>query len=268
MARTKLTVLIPTYNCQVHLRECLESVKWADEIFVCDSFSTDDTLKIAREYTDRIVQHEYINSAKQKNWAIPQAMHEWVLLIDSDEFLEPELQQEIQTILEAIPPETDGFRIPRKNLVFGKWIKSCNMYPDYNLRLFRRDASRYQDMEVHADIELPGRTGTLQHAFVHHDFENVVETIVKWGRYTRYEGDQMVKVGRKYHWYNIVFRPPAVFFLYYFKTGAFREGYQGFFVSVMWSLYSFFKHARLWELEWRKSPAGEQYWTDKRYDLR
>lgn len=260
MSRLPVTVLIPTYNCQTHLVKCLESVKWADEILICDSYSTDRTLEIVRQYTDRIIQHEYINSAKQKNWAIPQAKHEWVLLIDSDEMLEPELQREILDLLANIPEGYDGFRIPRKNLVFGKWIKSCHMYPDYNTRLFRRDVSRYVDKEVHADVVVPGAIGTLKNAFVHHDFEDVAETVVKWGRYTRYEGDQMVKVGRVWHWYNILFRPPVLFLYLYFWTGAFREGYRGFYVAVMWSYYVFLKHARLWEKEWRASTDGKTYW--------
>src|ERR1041385_634075 len=159
MPQTKLTVLIPTYNCQVHLRECLESVKWADEIFIVDSFSTDKTLDIAREYTQRIIQHEYINSAMQKNWAIPQCTNDWVLLIDSDELLEPALQQEMQALLADLPSGVDAFRIPRKNLVFGKWLKSCRMYPDYQIRLFRKAVAHYQDKEVHAHIEVPGPIG-------------------------------------------------------------------------------------------------------------
>jgi glycosyltransferase involved in cell wall biosynthesis len=268
MVQTKLSVLVPTYNCQAHLRECLESVKWADEILIVDSFSTDATLTIAREYAHRIVQHEYINSAKQKNWAIPQATYDWILLIDSDELLEPALQQEIQALLADFPPNHDGFRIPRKNLVFGKWIKSCRMYPDYQTRLFRKAVATYQDKEVHAHIQAPGRIGTLTHAFIHHDFEDVAETVVKWGRYTRYEGDQMVKVGRSARWYGMVLLPLTTFFYYYLWTGGIREGRRGFYLSVMWSYYVFLKHARLWQLEWNRSPEGQKYWNENIYDLR
>src|SRR5258706_865788 len=267
MEQTKLTVLIPTYNCQTHLRECLESVKWADELFIVDSFSNDKTLDIAREYTDRIIQHEYINSAKQKNWAIPQATHNWVLLIDSDELLEPVLQKEMQELLANLPPDYDAFRIPRKNLVFGKWLKSCKTYPDYQIRLFRKAVATYQDKEVHAHIQVPGRIGTLTHAFIHHDFEDVAETVVKWGRYTRYEGDQMLKTGRSSHWYDMVFRPPLVFLYYYFWTGGVREGRRGFFLSTMLSYYVFLKHARHWQLEWKRSPEGQKYWNENIYDL-
>src|SRR3989338_9752750 len=97
--KAKITVLVPTYNEEKNIRDCLESVKWADEIFIVDSFSSDRTLEIAKEYTDRIIQHEYINSAAQKNWAIPQARYEWVLIVDSDERVTKELREEIEKVL-------------------------------------------------------------------------------------------------------------------------------------------------------------------------
>lgn len=266
MSPQKLSVIVPTYNCELHLKACLESVKWADEILICDSFSKDQTIYIAKEYTERIIQHEYINSAKQKNWAIPQAKNEWVLIIDSDEVLDPFLQKEIQELLQNMPPDYDGFRIRRKNLVFGKWIKSCNAYPDYNTRLFRRDVGRYEDKEVHADIPLD-RVGSLQGHFIHHDFEDIEDQVRKWARYIRYEGDQMQKVGRPYHWYNVAFRPPLAFLYFYFVTGAFREGFRGFYTAMMWSYYVFLKHARVWQLEWQTSHEGRRYWEDDVYEI-
>jgi len=227
---------------------------------VVDSFSTDNTLSIVREYTDRIVQHEYINSAKQKNWAIPQATYDWVLIIDSDEELEPELQQEIQQLLKAMPGKHTGFRIPRKNLIFGKWVKA-NAYPDYNLRLFKRDLGRYADKEVHADVTInQGEIGTLQHHFVHYDFEDIEQQVRKWARYIRWEGEQMRKDGRSYRWYNVVFRPPILFLYLYFYKGGFRNGFRGFYVAMIWAFYTFLKHARVWELEWRESEEGQHYW--------
>jgi hypothetical protein len=182
--------------------------------------------------------------------------------------LEPALQQEMQALLANLPSDYDAFRMPRKNLVFGKWLKSCRSYPDPQIRLFRKAVSAYQDKEVHAHIEVPGRIGSLRNHIIHHDFEDVSATVVKWGRYTRYEGDQMVKVGRSSRWYDMVFRPPIAFLYYYLWTGAFREGYRGFYLSVMWSYYVFLKHARLWELEWKCSPEGQKYWNEHIYDLR
>lgn len=249
----ELTVLIPTYNSERHLRACLESVKWASEILICDSYSSDSTLEIVREYTDRIIQHEYINSANQKNWAIPQAAHEWILVVDSDEYLEAALQDEIHHLLANMPDGFDGFRIPRKNLVFGKWVSTCNMYPDYNVRLFRR-ACRYAERDVHADVMVPGGLGTLKNSLVHHDFEDLVETVAKWSRYTRYEGDRLVKAGRRWRWTDVVIRPIGLFFYMYFWKQGFRDGFRGYFIALMWAIYTFFKYARLWQLTHVESP--------------
>src|ERR1035438_9479279 len=130
----KLSVLLPTFNEAPKIRRCLDSVKWADEILVVDSFSDDATLEIAREYGARIIQHEYINSANQKNWAIPQCRCEWVLQIDADEILEPLLIDEIREILAHPTACVDGYRMPFKHHVIGQWMKSMGLYPEYHLR--------------------------------------------------------------------------------------------------------------------------------------
>src|SRR5712692_7793623 len=128
MERTPISVLLPTYNCAAIVRATLESIKWADEILVVDSFSTDGTLEICREYGARIIQHEYIQSAKQKNWAIPQCAHEWVLQVDTDEVLEPGLREEIASALAGAPAGTDGFQIPFKHHILGEWVRVCGLY--------------------------------------------------------------------------------------------------------------------------------------------
>ncbi len=125
--RAKLSVLLPTFNNAEIIRPTLESVKWADEILVVDSFSTDSTLDICREYGAHIIQHEYIQSAKQKNWAIPQCAHEWVLQVDTDEVLEPGLREELETVLANPPGSVDGFRINFKHQVLGDWLRVCGL---------------------------------------------------------------------------------------------------------------------------------------------
>ncbi|MRR14508.1 glycosyltransferase family 2 protein [archaeon] len=139
--RRALSVLIPCFNEEKNIEECLKSVSWADEIFVVDSFSTDGTLDIARKYTDRIVQHEYINSAAQKNWAIPQALHDWILIVDCDERVTPGLKNEIISILSMENP-LDGYWIRRKNFFLGREIEHSGWGRDSVLRLFRRDLGR------------------------------------------------------------------------------------------------------------------------------
>ena len=134
-----VSVLLPTYNCAKTVRTTLESVKWADEILVADSFSTDSTLEVCREYGTRVIQREYHNSASQKNWALPQCRNEWVLQIDSDEVLSPELRDEIEKAMATAAPGVHAFRMPRRNHMLGRWVRYGGVYPDYQTRLLRRD---------------------------------------------------------------------------------------------------------------------------------
>ena len=129
----------------------MQSVAWCDEILVVDSFSTDNTVELAKKYTDRIIQSEYINSASQKNRAIPQATHEWILLVDADERVTPELKTEIQKILSSETIPYDAFWIYRRNYFMGKEIKYSGWQRDKVVRLFKRDTCRYEEKHVHAE---------------------------------------------------------------------------------------------------------------------
>src|SRR5439155_16814716 len=135
-SRRPLTVIVPTFNEESTLRDCLESVRFADEILVVDSYSSDSTVSIARELGARVLQHEYVYSARQKNWSIPQATHEWVLLVDSDERVTPELRDEILALL-ATGPRHDGYWILRANHFLGRRIRHCGWGTDKVIRLFR-----------------------------------------------------------------------------------------------------------------------------------
>src|SRR5581483_3406949 len=179
-ARAALTVIVPCFNEEAVIAGCLESVAFADEIMVVDSFSTDRTLEIARRHTTRVLQHEYINSAAQKNWAIPQARHEWVLIVDSDERVTPELAEEIQAILRQ--PEHDGYWIRRRNFFLGKEIKHGSWRTDRVLRLFRREA-RYQNKHVHAEIELDN-VGWCRGRLTHYSYRSLDDFQRKMTRYT------------------------------------------------------------------------------------
>jgi glycosyltransferase involved in cell wall biosynthesis len=249
----KLSVLLPTYNEEDMLHDCLESVKWADEILVCDSYSTDRTLEIARQYGARIIQHEYINSAKQKNWAIPQCAHEWVLQLDADERLEPALQDEIKAILADPPQGVDGYRINFKHYLLGKWIRHSGVYPEYHLRLFRRDFGRFQDREVDAHVIVPGEVRTFSGHILHFGTEKLSHRLHALDRYTRYESDEREKQGRHYSWFNVTVRPWAAFFYYYVYKLGFLDGMRGLILGVMKADFVFWTYAKLWEKDLRSS---------------
>jgi len=249
LSRPKISVLLPTFNEQDIIRNCLESVKWADEILVVDSYSTDCTLDIVREYGARIIQHEYINSAKQKNWAVSQCHYEWVLQIDTDETLEEGAEDEIISAISAAPNDIQAFKLPRKNHFLGRWIKYAGMYPDHQTRLFRRDFGRWQDREVHAHVQVPQKVGILQHHFIHHGAPYLTRQLRNIDRYTRYEADELKKQGEKFKWNNLLIHPWLIFFYRYVYLKGFLEGWRGFIICVYLAYYSFFSYAKLWEIE-------------------
>lgn len=245
----KISVLLPTFNNAEIIRATLASIQWADEILVVDSFSTDSTLDICREYGARIIQHEYIQSSKQKNWAIPQCAYEWVLQIDTDEVLEAGAKEEILTRIAAAPADVHAFALPRKNHVLGKWISTANLYPDLQTRVFRRDVGRFEDKEVHAHISVPGKVEVLEHNVLHYGMTSISKQLSNIDRYSRYQADELRKRGKRFRWSQVVVRPLAVFGYYYFWRLGFTSGYRGLLVAALNATHDFWAHAKLWELE-------------------
>lgn len=249
MKRTPISVLLPTYNCAASIRRTLDSVCWADEIVVVDSFSTDETLAICQQYGARIVQHVYVNSAKQKNWAIPHCSHEWVLQIDADETLEAGLREELLAAVAAAPAQVHAFRIPRKNEVLGRWMRYAGVYPDYQIRLFRRDLAHFGDREVHEYIRVAGSIGTLRCHLLHEGMPAISKQLANLDRYTRYEANELRKRGARFHWHALLLRPWLVFLHRYLWLQGFREGWRGLIVCAYFAMYECMSRAKLWELE-------------------
>jgi glycosyltransferase involved in cell wall biosynthesis len=249
MSRSPISVLLPTFNCAKTVRATLESVKWADEILVVDSHSTDDTLDICQEYGARILQREYVNSANQKNWALPQCRHGWVLQIDSDEVLSPELREEIEKAAATAGPDVHAFRMPRRNHMHGRWVRYGGVYPDYQIRFVRRDSARWREREVHAHIVVPGTVGTLRHDLLHYDIPFIAKPLRNLDRYTRYEADELKKNGKRFRWHQLVLRPCGAFLHRYLWLQGFRDGWRGLIICAYWSMYVFMTRAKLWEME-------------------
>lgn len=253
-ATNTLSVIIPTFNSELYLSKLLDKVvNWADEVIVCDSYSTDTTLDIATKYNVKIIQHEYINSAKQKNWAIPQAQSEWVMIIDSDELPEDSLKEEISRFLETVPDDIDLAQIPRKNMFWGKLMGKGINYPDYQSRLFRRDKGRYNGREVHAQVNVTGKETFLKNALIHDDFTDISSWWLRNNRYYRYELDECLKQGKRWGFKLQYVKPLYVFLKTYIGNGCWKYGFPGFFVSMQWLIYHFMVAAKLYEYELSKS---------------
>ena len=245
--RPLLSVIVPTFNEEETLPLCLDSVAFADEILVVDSFSTDRTIEIARARGARVVQREYGYSAQQKNWAIPQAAHEWVLLVDADERVTAELRDEILRTL-SDGPKADGYWIRRANHFLGKRIRFCGWGSDRVIRLFRRDVSRYQDRQVHAEIDLPGPLPVLAHPLEHHTFRSFGQYWRKLDLYSEWGARQMYLEGRRPGAVQLLFRPLGRFIRMYFLRLGFLEGAHGVVLSLLGAFTVYLKYARLWEM--------------------
>lgn len=245
--RDKITVIIPTFNEEENLRDCLASVKWADEIFVVDSFSSDRTPEIARSAEVRFVQHEYIDSATQKNWAIPQATHEWVLIVDSDERVTPELREEILQILGSTS-QAVGYDIGRSNYFLGKPVRYSGWQNDSCIRLFRRDKGRYQDRQVHADVVIDGEVARTRGRLDHHTFRSFDQYMTKFNRYTTLAARDRATTTRRVTFVHLALRPMARFIRQYFFKLGILDGRTGLIISSLAAYSVFMKYARLWEM--------------------
>lgn len=247
--RPKITGLIPCKNEQRNIRECLESLyPIVDEILVADSGSTDRTLEIAREFGKvRVIEREYRTSGDFKNWAIPQAQHEWIILLDADERLTESLRTEIVTTLQA--PTCDGYWIYRANHFMGHPVPYGDSGTDKVVRLFRRDLGRYEGPSDHGEVRLStGREGVLNEKMLHYTCWDYDQVFQKFHRYTKLQAEQWHETGRDTSYLRLFLNPIFRFMREYFLQLGFLNGKAGVQLAMLAAFYSFTKQARLWEL--------------------
>ncbi len=253
-----VTAIIPAGNEAHQIVDAVKSVMWADEIMVVvDAASTDGTAEAAAATDSRVkvLVHEYGYSAAQKNWAIPQASHPWIFLLDADERVTPELRSEIRDLLEK-GPLLDAYWITRKNLYFGRTMKHGGMQTDRVIRLFRREC-RYQDRRVHAEIEGWETVGALKHPLLHDTFRNWEQYLRKLDVYTTWGAEQDFRDGKRSGMMHVVARPLGRLLKQYVLRLGFLDGIPGA-ISAYLGVYGvFLKYAKLWDMHRRNSgPQG------------
>lgn len=256
----KLSIAIITKNEEANIRRTLESVKWADEIVVVDSGSTDRTVTICKEYTDKVYSQDWPGFAQQKNNAIDRTSGEWVLSLDADEPIEPALADEIRRIISS-PGSFDGYRIPRKTYFMGKWIRHGGWYPDYNLRLFRKGKGRFRERVVHEAVEVQGAVGHTRNAMEHYAYPDLSSYLSSMNNYSSLAVEVMAGRGITAFassWVNMMFRPVLTFVYKYFLRFGFLDGKHGLVLNLFHSSYVFAKYAKAWERKIRdkKRNAG------------
>jgi glycosyltransferase involved in cell wall biosynthesis len=244
---SKISAIIPAFNEAHNIEAAINSVAFADEVMVVDSFSTDETVSLAKKKGARILQRTYENSASQKNWAIPQAKYEWVVLLDADERVELALQKEIRQTVQNPASQYAGFWIYRKNYFLGKRVRYSGWQGDKVIRLFKRNLCRYQNKQVHAEIIAQGTVGTLKHKITHNTFKNIDHYLAKLNRYAHWQAiDYDSKTGRL-NPFHFVIKPSFRFFKHYILKLGFLDGLPGFAISYLQAYAVFMRYLKLWE---------------------
>ena len=244
----KLSVTVITKNEAADIDAALASVAWADQIVVVDSRSTDDTVAIARRHTDRVVVREWPGYIEQKNYAASIASHDWILSLDADERVTPALAIEIKSVM-AGAPRAAAFRIPRVTWHLGRWIRTTDWYPDYQLRLYDRRSAQWTGKYVHEAVTVRGEIGQLRGELQHYAYRDIADHLETIDRYTTLAARQMHEAGRRAGVLDLVFHPFFAFLRNYVLRGGFRDGAIGFTISRMNAYYVFLKFAKLRELE-------------------
>jgi len=244
----KLSVTVITRNEAADVGAALESVAWADERIVVDSGSSDGTTTIAQQYTPRVIVREWPGYVAQKNYAASIAAHDWILSLDADERVTPELAREIEALM-ATQPSHAGYRVPRVTWHLGRWIRTTDWYPDEQLRLYDRRAAEWTGKYVHESVSARGTTGRLRGELQHYAYRDVADHLETIDRYTTDAARQMHEAGRRAGLLQIAAHPPLAFLRNYLAHGGIRDGVPGFIISALNAYYVLLKFAKLWELQ-------------------
>lgn len=234
----KLSLCIPTFNEEENLHIALDSAyEIADEVVIIDGGSKDKTLEIARQYGDKIKIYEVDNPPNflvNKQRAIEKATGEWILQLDADEAVSPELKKEILRLIHN-PTEYAGFFIPRKNYFLGRYLMKGGVYPDSVLRLYKKEGSHFKLVHVHEHVVVEGEVGTTQEALIHMADPNFERYIMRWNRYTSFDAKQLVESGERICFpCYFIGKPLYTFLNIYLRHKGFMDGFPGF----VWSLFS------------------------------
>jgi glycosyltransferase involved in cell wall biosynthesis len=242
-----LSVAIITKNEEKNIRDCLESVKWADEIIIVDSHSTDQTIEICKQYTSKIYVHDWNGFGVQKNRAIQYCKYPWILSLDADERVTPELREEIKKILSQKKP-LKAYAISRKSLYCGKIIKYSGWNPDYVLRLFQKNQAKFNNHLVHESLIVKGKTGYLQNPIIHYTYDSFETIIQKMNLYSSEKAKMMYKKKYKSSLLKSVLK--GFFTLvrtYIFKLG-FLDGKEGLMLAISNAEICYYSYIKLWLL--------------------
>src|SRR3989338_3995693 len=249
MKTSTISVVVSAFNEEKMIEDCLKSVKdLADEIIFIDNTSSDKTVQIAKKYTDKILvkKKNKVMLNSNKNFGFNKASGEWIISLDADERITKDLEKEIQMVL--FRSRYTGYEIPRKNIIFGKWIKHAIWWPDYNLRLFRKGKGNFPLKHVHEKLEVKGNISRLKNPILHYNYQTISQFIKKLDTtYTESEVENFLISGKKIYWHDAIRWPANDFLKTFFLQKGFRDGFHGLILSIFQAFYSFVFFAKVWE---------------------
>jgi len=246
--RVAIAGVVITKNEERNICACLDTLRWVDELIVVDAESTDRTVELAKAYTSKVIVRSWPGYGPQKNFGMEQATAAWILIVDADERVSPELREEIRGVLEKRSESAVAYRIPRRNFYYEHWIQHAGQYPDPQLRLLRRGYGRYNDLPVHEHLEVKGPIEDLQTALDHYTHPTIKSHELKIERYSTLAAQERIQAGKPHaSWAHLLVNPLWAFLKQYVIKGGYRDGLPGFLVSAFSAAHVLLKYAKLWE---------------------
>lgn len=241
-----VSACVIAFNEEQKLRACLESVAFCSEVVLVDSHSTDRTREIAAELGARVIERDWPGHIAQKNFAIDQASHEWVLCLDADERVTPELAASIQRVM--ADPQADGYEVARRNVYLGRWIKHGGWYPDRKLRLFRRAKGRWGGTNPHDHVTVEGRVARLEGDLEHTSYDSIQDHLKTIDYFSSIAAGEKLRRGQRAIGLQLLLNPPWKFLKMFLLQGGILDGWRGLIVAALGAFYVFLRYAKLWEL--------------------
>jgi (heptosyl)LPS beta-1,4-glucosyltransferase len=255
-----LSALVITKNEERNIASCLDSLQWVDRLIVVDAESTDRTADIARRYTDQVFVRAWPGFGPQKNFGMDQSQSDWILVVDADEQVTMPLRQEISRLLQSGPAsDIAGYEIPRRNYFYGRWIQGGGIYPDYQLRLFRRTAARYDDVLLHERLQITGRIEKLSSPLEHYSMPTIRHHVSKMMRYTTLGAQEKLKTTVHVSVLQIGAHHIGTILKTYVMRKGYRDGIHGLIVAMFAGMHTFVKYAKAYEILQRRGlqPAKD-----------
>ena len=254
MEKIPVSVYVLTTNNHRTIERCLRSLSWAQELVVIDSFSQDGTFDICKRYTDKLFQRTWTGHRDQYQYAADLTTQDWIMFVDADEEIPPELAEEIRKELNGKGKDLDGYFAYRRTYYLGRWIRYGGWYPDGEIRLYRKEKGRWEG-GLHAKLVVKGRVGVLKNQYHHYTYGNISDQIQTIDRYSKIAAEDLFGSGEKFSLFNLLFHPPFRFIKEYLLKSGFRDGLPGFIIGVSTMYYVFVKYAKLWELTRSTAPS-------------